>query len=335
MLWEAGGIRVPPCFIIVCQNTSISKLVYDFVSGFHRKNEDGTTTLENGRLALFRNFDKTTGDPLACPNTLLIDSEQLEAGDPLDDKFRGMAADEIARFRRERIERTGDARAGENISDQELLREVMNTVGKHGQLGGSVRCVVSVSMLTEGWDANTVLIVSTVLRVPRLLAIASCPQSPDVPSRWRSSCQTCLRPSLRSLDSDWEAEFCRVAESHPKVVAYTKNHNLGLEVPYRHSDRGTQYAAETYQAVLDEYGIVCSMSRKGDCWDNAVTESFFGTLKTELLHRRSWPTRRMAKDAVASYIEGFYNPYRLHSSLDYNSAMVFERIHDLKTSHAR
>ena len=69
--------------------------------------------------------------------------------------------------------------------------------------------------------------------------------------------------------------------------------------------------------------------------NNAVTKSFFGTLKTELLHRRSWPTRRMAKDAVASYIEGFYNPYRLHSSLDYNSPMVFERIHDLKTAHAR
>ena len=77
------------------------------------------------------------------------------------------------------------------------------------------------------------------------------------------------------------------------------------------------------------------MSRKGDCWDNAVTESFFGTLKTELLHRRSWPTRRMTKDAVASYIEEFYNPYRLHSSLDCNSPMVFERIHDLKTAHAR
>ncbi len=155
-LWEEKGIRVPPCFIIVCQNTAISKLVYDFISGFQRKNEDGTTTLENGRLALFRNFDETTGNPLARPNTLLIDSEQLEAGDALDDKFRGMAADEIARFRREIIERTGDARAADNISDQELLREVMNTVGKHGQLGGSIRCVVSVSMLTEGWDANTV-----------------------------------------------------------------------------------------------------------------------------------------------------------------------------------
>ena len=155
-LWEEQGIQVPPCFIIVCQNTAISKLVYDFISGFHRQNDDGTTTLENGRLALFRNFDETTGNPLPCPNTLLIDSEQLEAGDALDPNFRSMAADEIERFRREIIERTGDPRGGENLTDQELLREVMNTVGKPGQLGGAIRCVVSVSMLTEGWDANTV-----------------------------------------------------------------------------------------------------------------------------------------------------------------------------------
>src|SRR5208282_5712480 len=150
------GIKVPPCFIVVCQNTAISKLVYDFISGFQRKNADGTTTLSNGRLALFRNFDETTGNPLPRPNTLLIDSEQLEAGDALDDNFRNMAADEIDRFRREMIERTGDPRTAESITDQELLREVMNTVGKPGQLGGSIRCVVSVSMLTEGWDANTV-----------------------------------------------------------------------------------------------------------------------------------------------------------------------------------
>lgn len=156
LLWEKSGIKVPPCFIIVCQNTTISKLVYDFVSGFHRKKDDGTTTLENGRLPLFRNFDETTDNPLPRPNTLLIDSEQLEAGDALDDNFRGMAADEIDRFRREIVERSGDAHAGDNITDQELLREVMNTVGKPGQLGGSIRCVVSVSMLTEGWDANTV-----------------------------------------------------------------------------------------------------------------------------------------------------------------------------------
>ena len=155
-LWQDKGIKVPPCFIIVCQNTAISKLVFDFISGFHRTNDDGTTTLENGRLALFRNFDESTGNPLARPNTLLIDSEQLEAGDALDDNFRSMAADEIERFRREIVERSGDMRSGDNITDQDLLREVMNTVGKAGQLGGSIRCVVSVSMLTEGWDANTV-----------------------------------------------------------------------------------------------------------------------------------------------------------------------------------
>jgi type III restriction enzyme len=124
--------------------------------GFYRKSEDGTSKLEHGRLPLFSNFDETTGNSLPRPNTLLIDSEQLEAGDALDDSFRAMAADEIERFRREIVERTGDAQAGANLADQELLREVMNTVGKAGTLGGSIRCVVSVSMLTEGWDANTV-----------------------------------------------------------------------------------------------------------------------------------------------------------------------------------
>lgn len=154
-LWQERRIGVPPCFIFVCQNTAISKLVYDFVSGFHRKGDVSGQTFENGRLPLFRNFNEY-GEPLARPHTLLIDSEQLEAGDSLDPNFRAMAADEIDRFRREIVERTGDARAGENLSDQELLREVMNTVGKAGQLGAGVRCVVSVSMLTEGWDANNV-----------------------------------------------------------------------------------------------------------------------------------------------------------------------------------
>ncbi|MHB1458758.1 MAG: BPTD_3080 family restriction endonuclease, partial [Armatimonadota bacterium] len=154
-LWQQSGIKVPPCFIIICNNTSSSKLVYDYISGFYRENEDGSTMLENGRLALFRNFDEH-GNPLGRPNTLLIDSEELESGEALDDNFRTMAADEIDRFRREIMERTGDIHQAENITDQELLREVMNTVGKSGRLGDSIRCVVSVSMLTEGWDASTV-----------------------------------------------------------------------------------------------------------------------------------------------------------------------------------
>jgi len=137
-LWQQAGVRVPPCFIVVCQNTSISKLVYDYISGFTRENEDGSTTLENGRLALFRNFDEN-GNTLARPNTILIDSEQLESGEVLDSGFRKMAADEIERFRREIIERTGDRMKAENITDQDLLREVMNTVGKPDQLGESIR----------------------------------------------------------------------------------------------------------------------------------------------------------------------------------------------------
>jgi type III restriction enzyme len=153
-LWRKEGIGVPPCFIIVCNNTSTSKLVYDYISGFVRESEDGSV-VENGRLALFRNFDEYE-NPLPRPNTLLIDSTQLESGDALDANFRTMAADEIDRFRREMVQRSGDPRAGENITDQDLLREVMNTVGKPGRLGESIRCVVSVSMLTEGWDANTV-----------------------------------------------------------------------------------------------------------------------------------------------------------------------------------
>ncbi len=154
-LWQDAKIGVPPVFIVVCSNTASSKLVHDFISGFQRENQDGSTSFTEGRLSLFRNFDEY-GNRLARPRTLLIDSTQLESGDALDPEFRNMAADEIERFRREIVERTGDIKAGDNITDQDLLREAMNTVGKEGRLGEPIRCVVSVSMLTEGWDANTV-----------------------------------------------------------------------------------------------------------------------------------------------------------------------------------
>ncbi len=153
--WRAAGAEAPPCFIVVCNNTSTSKLVHDYIAGFRRENADDSTTLENGRLPLFRNFDDD-GRPLARPRTLLIDSEQLESGEALDRDFRRMAADAIERFKRERVARTGDRRQADAITDQELLREVMNTVGRPGRLGHSIRCVVSIAMLTEGWDANTV-----------------------------------------------------------------------------------------------------------------------------------------------------------------------------------
>ena len=110
-------------------------------------------------MPLFRNFDEHD-NPLAMPRTLLIDSAQLESGEALDDNFRAMASDEIARFRREILERggklAGEIQSGKEIDEATLLREVMNTVGKAGQLGAGIRCVVSVSMLTEGWDAQNV-----------------------------------------------------------------------------------------------------------------------------------------------------------------------------------
>ena len=153
--WRDAGIEAPPCFIVVCNNTATSKLVYDYVAGFERRTEDGAATVVPGRLELFRNFDQD-GKPLARPRTLLIDSQQLDSGDALGADFRAAAGDEIERFRREIVERTGDRRRAEGLTDQDLLREVMNTVGAPGRLGGETRCVVSVAMLTEGWDARTV-----------------------------------------------------------------------------------------------------------------------------------------------------------------------------------
>ena len=154
-LWQEAGIQVSPCFIVVCNNTATSKLVYDYIAGFQQEHDDGSSQFHNGRLELFRNYDHQ-GNRLARPRTLLIDSEQLESGDALDRNFRRLAEPEIERFRREIVERTGNRAEADQLTDQDLLREVMNTVGKPGQLGDSIRCVVSVSMLTEGWDANTV-----------------------------------------------------------------------------------------------------------------------------------------------------------------------------------
>ena len=153
--WEQEGIESPPVFIVVCNNTSTSKLVYEWISGWQRPNEEGEEVFEHrGHLTLFRNYDEN-GNRLPRPNTLLIDSRQLESGEALDRNFRKVAALEIEQFKREIIQRSGSGNEGD-ISDAELLREVMNTIGKKDRLGEQVRCVVSVAMLTEGWDANTV-----------------------------------------------------------------------------------------------------------------------------------------------------------------------------------
>lgn len=91
-----------------------------------------------------------------------------------------------------------------------------------------------------------------------------------------------------------------------------------------HSDRGSQYASSNYQAALEKAGIICSMSRRANCWDNAVAESFFGTLKTELIHPRIFSSRAIARTTIAEWIEVFYNRQRIHSSIGYLSPVQFE-----------
>ena len=91
-----------------------------------------------------------------------------------------------------------------------------------------------------------------------------------------------------------------------------------------HSDRGSQYACGDYQDMLDEHGILCSMSRKGDCWDNAVSESFFKTLKVERVNDRDYWTREEAQTDIIDYIERFYNRERRHSYLGYVSPVQYE-----------
>jgi type III restriction enzyme len=138
---------------VVCNNTNVSKLVFDWIAGWEKELPDGTKRVVPGQLALFSNEDGGSWSPR--PVTILVDSEQLDSGEALKPEFRRAAGVEIDEFKRELRERGVGADA-DNLSDEDILREVMNTVGKPGRLGGQVRCVVSVSMLTEGWDANTV-----------------------------------------------------------------------------------------------------------------------------------------------------------------------------------
>lgn len=92
-----------------------------------------------------------------------------------------------------------------------------------------------------------------------------------------------------------------------------------------HSDRGSQYTSAEFAQLLEGNGVTLSLSRPGQCWDNAVAESFFATLKTELVHLQAWPTRELARQAIFEYIEVFYNRQRIHSSLNYQSPAGYER----------
>ena len=171
-LWEnsaearAKGVT-PPVFIVVCNNTNVSKLVFDYIAGWEKPVASASSRCDDtgkmpvpqvivqaGQLPIFRN-DDGNGGWLRRPNTILVDSQQLESGEGMSDDFKKIAAREIEEFKAEYCIRF-PGRGAEDLTDEDLLREVMNTVGKAGKLGEHVKCVVSVSMLTEGWDANTV-----------------------------------------------------------------------------------------------------------------------------------------------------------------------------------
>ena len=149
---RSKGITAP-VFIVVCNNTNVSKMVFDYISGWEKQIE-GKTVVQAGKLEAFRN-DDGHGNWNHNPYSILVDSSQLESGDALTDDFKKVAFKEIEDFKNAYSQRNG-GRDSSAITDAEILREVMNTVGKPGKLGENVRCVVSVSMLTEGWDANTV-----------------------------------------------------------------------------------------------------------------------------------------------------------------------------------
>jgi type III restriction enzyme len=148
----------PPVMIVVCPNTVVSKLVFDWIAGQDVEQLDNDanvidTHARPGHLSLLSNV--VDGKWLDRPRTVLIDSAQLESGEAMKQDFKDIASREIEQFKDD-IRRRSPGADVDNLTDEDLLREVMNTVGKKGRLGEQIRCVVSVSMLTEGWDANTV-----------------------------------------------------------------------------------------------------------------------------------------------------------------------------------
>jgi len=121
-----------------------------------------------------------------------------------------------------------------------------------------------------------------------------------------------------SMDSRMKAQLVNDALL---MAIWKRKPNKGL---VWHSDRGSQYASDSHRAIIKEHNMTQSMSRKGNCWDNAVSESFFHTLKTELVHQYQFKTRNDAKQAIFEYIEVFYNRERIHSANDYLSPVDYE-----------
>jgi transposase InsO family protein len=200
-----------------------------------------------------------------------------------------MRADGLVGRRPRRFVRTTQARAGDAVAPNRLARQFAVA-----QVAGPDR--VWVSDITyvptrEGW-----LFLAVVL---------------DLASR---------RVVGWALDDTLAAELALAAL---EMAVAQRRPAPGL---LHHSDRGSQYTSEAYRARLTAHDLVASMSRKGDCWDNAVAESFFATLETELIEEADWATRAEARRAIGAFIEPWYNRERRHSSLGYRSPVEFELV---------
>jgi type III restriction enzyme len=150
---RAGGVA-HPVFIVVCGNQNVSELLYRFIGGWEGRLDGGGSAVQAGGLEIFRN-DDGRGGWARSKSTILVDSARLESPEPLTPEFRRMAARQIEELRSGFLSRFPGRRA-EKATDEDILRETLNTVAQPGRLGEDVKCVVSVSMLTEGWDAKTV-----------------------------------------------------------------------------------------------------------------------------------------------------------------------------------
>jgi putative transposase len=136
-----------------------------------------------------------------------------------------------------------------------------------------------------------------------------------------SSARTSCRASSRRIVG-WSLDENLGTQLHLRALRMALGHRKAAKL--HHSDRGCQYASTAYRAELARHGIECSMSRRGNCWDNAPMESFFATLKRELVHRSPWQSRTQARQDVFDYIEVFYNRRRRHSALNYQTPAEFE-----------
>jgi putative transposase len=203
-------------------------------------------------------------------------------------RAQGMRAAGVRAKQRRRFRGTTDSRHGEPVAPNVLARQF-----GVGQVGAADRVWagdITYVPTREGW-----------LYLAGVLDLAS-----------RRVIGWAMRPTLeRGLPRD--ALPMAVAQRRPAA---------GM---LHHSDRGSQYAGGDDQALLTQHGMRCSMSRKGDCWDNAVVESFFATLKAELVDDADWATREEARTALFEYIEGWYNRQRRHSSLGYRSPVQYEQ----------